>query len=565
VVSVVDESVRGFWTQVADALRDRISSQDWCSWFAGAGAVELGAERIVVEVVNDFAARWVDQKFRPVLEQTVEQVAGVPLQVVIVARAAQADVERPHEQLAHAARAHVGEVAAARIAADVAELDANVDAAALEGLPAASAGSAGTVMTEAELRAELAAGGSLPTASLDAPLVTGPRNDAMQASAPVDANPAAQGVRVIQDAELAGVQQLNDRYRFETFVIGPGSQMVHAAALSVAETPAQSYNPLFIHGSTGLGKTHLLHAIGNYVRDTRPEARVAYVTTEQFLARFMHAIQQSKMGGAGRDLRDRFKAFFRGVDVLLMDDVQFLAGKGGWHQEELFHIFNALHENGRQIVLTSDCKPERIPQLEDRLRSRFAWGLIADIEKPDLDTRIAILRKKAKVDDLLAIPSEVFALIAERVTTNVRELEGALTRVVAAASLSGRHVTLDLASSVLDSYAPGRSEAITIERIQDVVCEHFALDRDELLSERRTKHLTLPRHIGMYLSRTLLGEASTQVARRFNRKDHSTVLHAEKQVDARMRQDREIHDLVVELTERIRGGSSTGRSVGMER
>lgn len=565
MLRVVDESVQGFWSQVAEALRDRISSQDWCSWFAGAGAVELGAERIVVEVVNDFAARWVDQKFRTVLEQTVEQVAGVPLQVVIVAQDAASDgeAERPHEQLARAARTYVGDIGEAQLEADVASLDSAPDPVVVEPLPSRTAG---TVMTEAELRAELAAGNALPTASLDAPVAVAPRtNDALQAGAPIDANPAAQGARVIQDAELAGVQQLNDRYRFETFVIGPGNQMVHAAALSVAETPAQSYNPLFIHGSTGLGKTHLLHAIGNYVRDTRPEARIAYVTTEQFLARFMHAIQQSKTGGPGRDLRDRFKAFFRGVDVLLMDDVQFLAGRGGWLQEELFHIFNALHENGRQIVLTSDCKPERIPQLEDRLRSRFAWGLIADIDTPDLDTRIAILRKKAKVDDLLEIPSEVFVAIAERVTTNVRELEGALTRVVAAASLSGRHVTLDLAASVLDSYAPGHGEAITIERIQDVVCEHFALDRDELLSEKRSKALTLPRHIGMYLSRTLIGEASTQVARRFNRKDHSTVLHAEKQVDLRMREDREIHDLVVRLTEQIRGGSSSARGVGMGR
>jgi chromosomal replication initiator protein len=271
------------------------------------------------------------------------------------------------------------------------------------------------------------------------------------------------------------------------------------------------------------------------------------------------------MGGEGSDLRDRFKAFFRGVDVLLMDDVQFLAGRGGWMQEELFHIFNALHANGRQIVLTSDSKPERIPKLEDRLRSRFAWGLIADIERPDLDTRIAILRKKANVDDLVAIPDEVFETIAERVTTNVRELEGALTRVVAAASLSGRSVTMELAGSVLDSYQPGHGEALTIERIQDAVCEHFAIEREELLSEKRSKNLTLPRHIGMYLARTLLGEASTQVARRFNRKDHSTVLHAERKVELGMREDREIHDLVVRLTEQLRSSSGQGRSVGMER
>jgi chromosomal replication initiator protein len=560
VVTVVDESVRGFWSQVADALRDRISSQDWCSWFAGASAVELGAERIVVEVVNDFAVRWVDQRFRQVLEQTVEQVAGVPLQVVIVARAVQAaDADRPHDDLARAARAHVSSELRDLPVEQQPPVQVTSTPDPFEPsdvTAAAAATTSGTVMTEAELRAALAADDLVPTQTLDQAALA-----ATTSPAATSGGPAVTGATVVRDAEIAGVQQLNDRYRFETFVIGPGNQMVHAAALSVAESPAQSYNPLFVHGSTGLGKTHLLHAIGNYVRDTRPDAHVAYITTEQFLARFMHTIQQAKLGGANRDLRDRFKAYFRGVDVLLMDDVQFLAGKGTWLQEELFHIFNALHEGGRQIVLTSDCKPERIPQLEDRLRSRFAWGLIADIETPDRETRVAILRKKAQVDELVGVPAEVFDAIAERITTNVRELEGALTRVVAAASLSGRHVTLELAAKVLESYAPGEGATVTIERIQDVVCEHFALDRDELLSGRRTQNLTLPRQIGMYLSRTLLGAASTQVAQRFNRKDHSTVLYAERQVDEKMRQDREIHDLVVRLTEQVRGG----RRVGNER
>ncbi|MCB0877842.1 MAG: chromosomal replication initiator protein DnaA [Thermoleophilia bacterium] len=544
----MDESVQGFWAQVAEALRDRISSQDWCSWFAGASAVELGAERIVIEVVNDFAARWVDERFRDVLESTVAQVAGVPLAVEITARrdaagAADTAADRPHEDLARAARTRVTQQPQPSVP--------------LETTPAAAAAAppaTGEVMTAEQLRAELAAGDLLPSATLDGPVGTG--RSTREHAHPAAAGPSAPGARrVLLDAELTGVQQLNDRYRFDTFVIGPGNQMVHAAALSVAESPAQSYNPLFVHGSTGLGKTHLLHAIGNYVRDTRPDAMIAYITTEQFLARFMHAIQQSKTGGAGRDLRDRFKAYFRGVDVLLMDDVQFLAGKGAWLQEELFHIFNDLHQGGRQIVLTSDCKPERIPQLEDRLRSRFAWGLIADIDTPDRETRVAILRKKARLDSFGELPDEVLDAIADRIATNVRELEGALTRVVAAASLGNRPVTLELAASVLESYAPHQSEAVTIDRIQDVVCEHFTIDREELLSARRTAALTLPRQIGMYLSRTLVGAPSTQVARSFNRKDHSTVLHAERQVDAKMRNDQQVHDLVVQLTAQVRGRS----------
>jgi chromosomal replication initiator protein len=547
-VVMVDDSVRAFWEQVAERLRNRISSQDWCSWFAGASAVELGAERIVVEVVNDFAARWVQDRFQDVLQDTVAEIAGVPLAVEVVARAAGgSSADRPHEQLVRAARARVNETGPEPGAA------AEPVAVALVAHPEAAAH--GDVMTAAQLRAELAAGNLMPSATLDGAIT--PSRDAPRLEGAPGPVAAATGARVLLDAELTGVQQLNDRYRFDTFVIGPGNQMVHAAALSVAESPAQSYNPLFVHGSTGLGKTHLLHAIGNYVRDTRPDARIAYITTEQFLARFMHAIQQSKTGGVGRDLRDRFKAYFRGVDVLLMDDVQFLAGKGAWLQEELFHIFNDLHQGGRQIVLTSDCKPERIPQLEDRLRSRFAWGLIADIDTPDRETRVAILRKKARGDADMDVPAEVLDAIADRITTNVRELEGALTRVVAAASLTNRPVTIELATSVLESYAPHQGEAVTIDRVQDVVCEHFALDRDELLSERRTKELTLPRQIAMYLSRTLVGAPSTQVARRFNRKDHSTVLYAERQVDEKMRRDREVHDLVVRLTEQVRGAAGS--------
>ncbi|MBC7461494.1 MAG: chromosomal replication initiator protein DnaA, partial [Thermoleophilia bacterium] len=289
-------------------------------------------------------------------------------------------------------------------------------------------------------------------------------------------------------------------------------------------------------------------------------ARVAYVTTEQFLNRFQAAIQGAKTP-EGRDARDQFKAFFREVDVLLMDDVQFLAGRGGFVQEELFHLFNALHQTGKQIVLTSDCKPDLIPKLEERLRSRFAWGLIADIETPDRETRIAILRKKAQVDGLV-VPAEVLADIAERITTNVRELEGALTRVVAAAGLSGREITSELAARVLESFSPGENEPVTIERIQAIVCEHFSLEREELLSPKRTQDLTLPRQIGMYLSRVLTPAPSTQVALRFNRKDHSTVLYAEKKIDDLIKSDQETHDLIAQLTATVRG---PGHRVGAER
>ncbi|MCZ4495951.1 MAG: chromosomal replication initiation protein DnaA, partial [Thermoleophilia bacterium] len=468
----------------------------------------------------------------------------------------------------HAARAHVtGEMADrvvdATLAASVAELDrAELPpvAAQLQHTPSAapaegtSSGS-GSAMTEAQLLAELAGADVVPSTSLGdgGGQVAAPASTPSLAYASVPS--IAQAAPTRPDHEIAGVQRLNDSYRFENFVIGPGNQMVHAAALSVAETPSQSYNPLFIHGSTGLGTTHLLHAIGHYVQETRPEARVAYVTTEQFLARFLQMVQGAKTP-AGKDARDRFKAYFRNVDVLLMDDVQFVAGRGEWVQEELFHIFNSLRESGKQIVLTADVGPERIPALEERLRSRFAWGLIADIETPDRETRIAILRKKAQVHGI-DVPREVFEEIAARIDTSVRELEGALTRVVAAASFSHEPITTELAHRVLDSFSPAQCEPVTIDRIQNVVCEHYAIDKDDLLSMRRTNSLNLPRHIAMYLSRTLLGTPAKQVALRFNRKDHTTVLHAENKVDDLIRKDQEVHDLVAQLTHAIRG--TTGR------
>ncbi|MEO6867116.1 MAG: chromosomal replication initiator protein DnaA [Gaiellales bacterium] len=563
---MTDEFVQGFWSQVEDALRNRISSQDWCSWFSGARAVELGAEHIVIEVPNDFAARFINDRFRPVLEQAIEQAAGVPLDLRLVAAAQQPTQPRPHEDLARAARAHTSASVSAPASVTQTPVQPAAAPATLVQVPAVAAPAAthtdhsdDNVMTAAQLRAELAAGDLLPSMTVEQ---IGAAEDAQlqpAGSAGLGAVASSLPHRITPgDAEIAGVQQLNDRYRFDTFVIGAGNQMVHAAALSVAESPAQSYNPLFVYGSTGLGKTHLLHAIGNFVRDTRPDAVVAYITTEQFLARFLHTIQQSKLGGANRDLRDRFKAYFRGVDVLLLDDVQFLAGKGAWLQEELFFIFNALHENGRQIVLTSDCKPDRIPKLEDRLRSRFAWGLIADIDRPDRDTRMAILRKKAREDRMIDISDEIFVAIAERITTNVRELEGALTRVVAAASLLNRPVTMESAMEVLESYTAGDGGPLTIDRIQEIVCEHFTIERDELLSGRRSTSLTLPRHIGMYLSRTLLGAPSTEVARRFNRKDHSTIISAERKIDGMIRNDQEVHDIIVRLTERLRAGQSVG-------
>ncbi|MBC7592258.1 MAG: ATP-binding protein, partial [Salinibacterium sp.] len=320
----VDTSVGGFWDGIAEQLRNRISSQDWSAWFVGARATELGPQSITIELVNEFAVRWVDGRFREIVEQAVAAAAGVPLQVTLVARAStQEPPPQPPSAPLHIVEAPAEAAFLTVPGTAVQHLDrAEVVPAIVAAVQYGAASGGGSTMTEAELRAELSMGNeiadvSLPVAAVEPSAGTYGRPSGEITVARASGEPV-RAAAVTMDPSFTGVQQLNDRYRFETFVIGPGNQMVHAAALSVAETPAQSYNPLFVHGPTGLGKTHLLHAIGHYVLETRPEARVAYVTTEQFLNRFQAAIQGAKTP-EGRDARDQFKAFFREVDVLLMD------------------------------------------------------------------------------------------------------------------------------------------------------------------------------------------------------------------------------------------------------
>ena len=327
------------------------------------------------------------------------------------------------------------------------------------------------------------------------------------------------------------------RYTFDSFVIGRSNRFAHATALAVAEAPAQAYNPLLIYGGTGLGKTHLLHAIGAYLAQHSPELRARYVTSETFTNEFFDALRDKRL--------DTFKQRYRDAyDVLLVDDVQFLAGKDRT-QEEFFHTFNALHEAGKQLVLSSDRPPREMPGLEERLRSRFEWGLIADVQPPDLETRIAILRKRLGRTGP-AIDLEVQTEVARRVTSNVRELEGALTRVLAFASLTGRPVSLELAREVLHDLDPGDA-TVTIERIQQLVCETFGVSEPDLCSPRRTQVLVHPRQIAMYLCRELTSASLPAIGRAFGGRDHTTVHYAVNRIAERMGQDRQEYNLVNEL------------------
>jgi len=319
---------------------------------------------------------------------------------------------------------------------------------------------------------------------------------------------------------------LNPKYTFDNFVVGASNQFAHAACRAVAEAPARAYNPLFIYGGVGLGKTHLLSSIGNYVAE-KNDMRIAYVSTEQFTNEVINSIRYDKM----IDLRKRY----RNVDMLLIDDIQFLAGKERT-QEEFFHTFNSLYEMRKQIVLSSDRFPKEMPLMEERLRSRFEWGLIADLQQPDMETRIAILRKKSD-DEGIPITEDVIQILAENLTNNVREIEGALIRLGAYASLTGKTITIDLTRSVLRDSLEGKRKVVTIEDIQETVANQFHVRVSDLKSKRRTKTLVYPRQVAMYLSREMTDASFPEIGREFGNKDHTTIIHACKQIQKAQEKD----------------------------
>ncbi|MDQ3403475.1 MAG: chromosomal replication initiator protein DnaA [Actinomycetota bacterium] len=337
--------------------------------------------------------------------------------------------------------------------------------------------------------------------------------------------------------------RLNEKYTFDTFVIGASNRFAHAASVAVAEAPARAYNPLFIWGESGLGKTHLLHAVGHYAQRLFPGMRVRYVSTEEFTNDFINSLRD--------DRKVAFQRRYRDIDVLLVDDIQFLEGKEGT-QEEFFHTFNTLHNANKQIVVSSDRPPKRLETLEDRLRTRFEWGLITDIQPPELETRIAILRKKA-AQDRLAAPAEVLEFIAARVEANIRELEGALIRVTAFASLNRQPVDVSLAEIVLRDLIPdSQAPEISAPTIMAVTAEYFGVSMDDLCGPGKTKALAQARQISMYLCRELTDLSLPKIGQTFGGRDHTTVMHADKKIRKEMAERRRIYDQVQELTSRIK-------------
>lgn len=335
---------------------------------------------------------------------------------------------------------------------------------------------------------------------------------------------------------------LNPKYVFETFVIGNSNRLAHAASLAVAEAPAQAYNPFFVYGGVGLGKTHLMHAIGHRILQNHPKLKLLYISSEKFTNELINSIRDGNP--------ESFRQKYRNIDVLLVDDIQFLSKKEHT-QEEFFHTFNTLHEANKQIIISSDRPPREIQTLEDRLRSRFEWGLITDIQPPDLETRIAILRKKALMENL-NVPNDVMVYIASRIDNNIRELEGALIRVMAYASLSNHTIDIDLATEALkDIFPHGRPKQITVELIQDTISNYFKIKPDELLAKKRTRNVAYPRQIAMYLARELTETSLPRIGEMFGGRDHTTVIHAHDKISRERNEDAKLSNTIKELIKKI--------------
>ena len=337
---------------------------------------------------------------------------------------------------------------------------------------------------------------------------------------------------------------LNPKYTFDTFVIGNSNRFAHAACVAVAESPAKAYNPLFLYGGVGLGKTHLMHAIGHHIMCQQEDPKVVYVSSEKFTNELINSIKNDK--------NEEFRNKYRNVDVLLIDDIQFIAGKEGT-QEEFFHTFNALHEANKQIIISSDRPPKEIPTLEDRLRSRFEMGLITDIQPPDFETRIAILRKKAQLENI-NVPNEVMTYIAKYIKSNIRELEGALTRVVAYSSLTNKNISLELATEALkDIISSPKSEEITVNIIKEKVSEAFNIKMDDFNSKKRTRTIVYPRQIAMYICRELTDLSLPKIGSEFGGRDHTTVIHAHDKISKDIEENQQIKEKIDKIISDLKG------------
>ena len=479
------------WEEALDLLSQQVNEGTFRIWFEPTLGLGLVDDTYSVGVASDFARDWIDTRFRTYMSDAVSQVVGKPTRVDIVVSPAMT-----RAALDGAAQSHT----------------------------ASSRGSGGARRRDA--------GG--PGA---APEDTN-REDHRGRAPDGQAMPAT----LAGDGAALGTGLL-PKYSFDNFVIGPSNRFAHAAALAAAETPGTQYNPLFIYGGVGLGKTHLLQAIGNYAARNHPGKKVRYVTLETFTNDFINSLTRDSIEG--------FKNRYRTIDVLLIDDIQFLQKKEQT-QEEFFHTFNALYDAQKQIVIASDRHPKGLATLEDRLVSRFEWGLITDIQPPDLETRVAILRKKVRAEGIALADDDVLMLIASRVPSNIRELEGCLTRVVAFSSFTKRPIDADLAREVLKDIPETPSTRVTIDLILSTVAESTGISVTEITGDKRSRQIVEARHLAMYLARELTDASLPKIGERIGGRDHTTVLHAVDKITKLMREDRDLYSRVQRLTTQIK-------------
>ena len=492
------------WARSLDGLADLQIQPHQRAWLKLTRPLGLVENTALIATPNEFVKEQLETRLRPLLTQALSQQLGRDIQLAVTVDPAPPPMP----------------------AASVGDLTAD-PAVPPQGLP---------VGLDADEGARHAA------------QITAPQDPALHE--PDRQDPSRQGaIPAGPTVARLGGTRLNSKYTFETFVIGSSNRFAHAAAVAVAEAPAKAYNPLFVYGDSGLGKTHLLHAIGHYAQTLYSGLRVRYVSSEEFTNDFINMIRDGKQDG--------FRRRYRDVDVLLVDDIQFLENKEGT-QEEFFHTFNTLHNASKQIVISSDRAPKRLVTLEDRLRSRFEWGLLTDVQPPELETRIAILRRKA-IQEGLNAPPEVLEYIASRISTNIRELEGALIRVTAFASLNRQSVDLQLAEIVLKDLIPeAQGPQITAATIMGQTASYFGLSIDDLCGTSRSRVLVTARHIAMYLCRELTDLSLPKIGQQFGGRDHTTVINADRKIRSLMAERRSIYTQVTELTNRIKQQARAG-------
>ncbi len=549
------------WDESLTDLTATITSPAQRRWLSATRPVGFSHDTVVLAAPHTFAREWLDVRCGDHLREALSRAAGRPLHVVITVKPNPAPLE------ADLGVAGSNGVTSSTPTSPLKPLPVETSPSSLPPAPAAGDGQTAPQRGQNNPGRSPALH-SPPTTTDSSPPTTEaestspPPNLRGEPSAspleptnlrPLEAPGRPPGpvadIRASNQTSEDDPSQLNPKYVFDRFVIGASNRFAHAAAFAVAEAPARAYNPLFIYGGAGLGKTHLLHAIGHYVRSLYTRLRVRYLTTEQFTNEFINAIRDDRVTA--------FQRKYRHADVVLIDDIQFLESKERT-QEEFFHTFNSLHNAEKQIVISSDRPPKQIARLEDRLRSRFEWGLMTDIQPPDLETRIAILKKKATYEDL-QVPSEVLYLIASKVQSNIRELEGALIRVTAFASLQRTAVDPSLAEMVLKDLFPSETNReIGLQLIQEEVAAFFELSVEDLCSPSRSRQLVTARQIAMYLVRELTDLSLPRIGKAFGGRDHTTVMHATSKIADLMQERRTIYNQIQELTSRIRARARTG-------